>query len=243
MSPQEPENDRDDIPTPALSGFPEDAALTDAQKRQAIAAYHATVTFADYQVGLLLDALKELNLDDSTVVMLVSDHGFHLGEHGGSWRKHTQFEETTRVPLIVRTPDAPRGRSTQALVELVDLYPTLAELCGLPVPPDLEGISFCPLLKDPERAWKTAAFSEAKRGGAHGRTIRTASYRYTEWTPLDGEGDVQYELYNLDNDPHEFHNLALDPKHRPLREELASKLKAGWRAALPSSGILDPSPS
>ena len=133
--PHEPANDRDDIPVYALSGYPEDADHTDEQKRQAIAAYHATVTLMDHQVGLLMDTLTEMGLDDSTIVVFVSDHGFHLGEHGGLWRKHTQFEESTRVPLIVRLPGEQHpGASTMGMVELVDLYPTLADLCGLPQP-------------------------------------------------------------------------------------------------------------
>ena len=232
--PQEPANDRDDIPIFALSGYPDDADHTDDQKRQAIAAYHATVTLMDHQVGLLMETLTEMGLDDSTIVVFVSDHGFHLGEHGGLWRKHTQFEESTRVPLIVRIPDEQRpGTSTMGMVELVDLYPTLADLCGLPLPEGLEGVSFRPLLEDPDREWKSAIFSEAQRAGAHGRTIRTADYRYTEFTPLEGDGETLYELYDLHIDPKEYTNLAGNPEHQELQAKLAERLKAGPRAALP----------
>ncbi|MCZ6625999.1 MAG: sulfatase-like hydrolase/transferase, partial [Deltaproteobacteria bacterium] len=148
-----PEDDRADIPAAALTGYPDDKKHSDPQKRQAIAAYHATVTLVDNQVGLLLDALDELDLVESTIVVFVSDHGFHLGEHGGLWRKHTLFEESTRVPLIIRVPGLKPGTSTQGLVELVDLYPTLADLCERPPPDGLEGTSFRPLLEDPERRW------------------------------------------------------------------------------------------
>ena len=231
----------DDIPAPALSGYPDDAAHSEAQKRQAIAAYHATVTLIDHQVGLLMAVLGELDLEQSTIVVFVSDHGFHLGEHGGLWRKHTQFEESTRVPLIVRMPGTPGtrpGASTRGLVELVDLYPTLADLCGLPQPEGLQGTSFRPLLENPELEWKSAIFSEAQRNGAHGRSVRTARYRFTEWTPLEGGGEVEFELYDLEQDPKEYDNLAHVPGHRALRDRLAQHLHAGWQAALPGAELI-----
>ena len=136
------------------------------------------------------------------------------------------------MPLIVRAPGVRGGATTEALVELVDLYPTLADLAGLPPPDGLEGTSFRPVLEDPARPWKSAAFSEARRE-AHGSSIRTARYRYTEWAPLSGDGLVERELYDLETDPYEFDNLAADPRHRALRDHLADRLAAGWRAALP----------
>ena len=228
-----PANDRDDIPAPALGGYPEDPDHTEEQKRQAIASYHATVTLIDVQVGLLMDALVELGLDQSTIVVFFSDHGFHLGEHGGLWRKHTQFEESTRVPLIVRVPGGISGSATGALVELVDLYPTLVDLCGLPAPDALEGTSFRPVLEDPGIQWKSAIFSEARRNGAHGRSVRTASHRYTEWIPMDGVGDPEYELYDLESDPKEYRNLAGFAETAEIQSRLAAKLQAGWKGALP----------
>lgn len=237
--PNEPADDRDDIPVPAIVGYPDDALLTDDQQRQAIAAYHATVTLIDHQVGLLLDALSELGLEESTIVVFVSDHGFHLGEHGGMWRKQSQFEESTRVPLIVRAPGFAGGATTAGLVELVDLYPTLADLCGLPAPVGLEGTSFRPLLENPARDWKSAIFSRSDRftrpDRQHftaGLSVRTARYRYTEWTPVEG-GEVEMELYDLETDPREFENLSKDPAHAALRDDLARALEAGWKAALP----------
>lgn len=231
--PDEPADDTADIPAPALGNYPEDKDHSEEQVRQAIAAYHATITLMDVQVGLLMEALAELELASSTIVVFVSDHGFHLGEHGGLWRKHTQFEESTRVPLIVRIPGGVSGRTTSALVELVDLYPTLADLCGLPSPEGMEGISFRPVLEDPDVPWKSAIFSEAQRRGAHGRSVRTARYRFTEWTPLEGDGEPQFELYDLDSDPKEYDNLAGDPEHQPTMDRLAAVLRNGWKAALP----------
>ncbi len=229
-----PADDRRDIPPPALSGYPEDGDHTAKQKRQAIAAYHATVTLVDVQVGLLMEALAELGLDGTTIVVFFSDHGFHLDEHGGLWRKHTQFEESTRVPLIVRAPGGLSGVATDALVELVDLYPTLADLCGLPIPEGLEGTSFRPVLEDPEIPWKPAVFSELQRSRWHGRSIRTASHRYTEWSPLEGDDEALLEMYDLENDPREFTNIAMMAEHAELRLELAGALKNGWRGALPA---------
>ena len=236
--PIEPEDDRADIPAPALGGYPEDPDHSDDQKRQAIAAYHATVTLIDVQVGLLLDALTELELNESTIVVFVSDHGFHLGEHGGQWRKHTQFEESTRVPLIVRLPSGKAGARTDALVELVDLYPTLADLCGLPIPDELEGTSFRPVIDNPETEWKSAIFSEVQRNRAHGRSVRTARYRFTEWKPLEGDGSKEFELYDLERDPKEYTNLAELPENREIRDRLAGMLEAGWKAALPPADLL-----
>jgi uncharacterized sulfatase len=228
--PAAPVDDRADIPPPALTGYPDDAAHTDDQVRQAIAAYHATVSLVDAQVGLLLDALRELGLEDDTIVVFTSDHGFHLGEHGGLWRKTTLFEEATRVPLIVAGPGVRAGAFTSALVELVDVYPSLAELCGLPVPGHLEGTSFVPLLSAPDLPWKSAAFSEVVRADVHGRSMRTARYRYSEWTSGDR---IAVELYDTESDPREFHNLADSRAHDGVRTDLAGKLAAGWRAALP----------
>ena len=114
---------------------------------------------------------------------------FHLNEHGGLWRKSTQFEESTRVPLIVRLPKGQfAGQVAGGFVELVDLYPTLIDLAGLPSPAHaLEGTSFKPLLEDPDREWKSAAFSEYKREGYHGRTLREKRYRYTRMDAVTGD--------------------------------------------------------
>ena len=234
--PKTPPGDTEDIPDPAFRIATDDASHTDRQKKQAIAAYHAMVTMTDSYVGQLLNALELLELDNSTIVVFTSDHGFHLNEHGGLWRKSTQFEESTRVPLIVRLPDGRNaGQVAAGLVELVDLYPTLIDLARLPNPAHaLEGTSFKPLLEDPGRDWKSAAFSEYKREGFHGRTLREKRYRYTEWTPLPGtDGETMRELYDLEEDPFEYDNLAANAAHDTLVAELSRRLEAGWQAALP----------
>lgn len=233
--PSTPADDTADIPAPASQVNQDDAGHSERQRKQAIAAYHAMVTMTDSYVGQLMQGLEALDLVDSTIVVVTSDHGFQLNEHGGLWRKTVQFEESTRVPLIVRLPDGGNaGEVAAGLVELVDLYPTLANLCDLPDPAHaLEGTSFVPLLDNPSRVWKSAVFSESKREGYHGRSLRTQRYRYTQWTPLSGDGPVLAELYDLDNDPMEFENLAGETAQAGTISELDQRLMAGWRDALP----------
>ncbi|HEV3120771.1 MAG TPA: sulfatase, partial [Isosphaeraceae bacterium] len=215
-----PANDRDDIPAVALTRTASDDDLTDAERRECIAAYHACTSFTDAQVGLLLDALDRLKLWDNTVVVLFGDHGFHLGEHGGLWRKMTVFEEAARVPLIVAAPGKVSKAVCPRLVELVDLYPTLVDLCGLAKPEELEGTSFVPLLQDPNIPWKWAAFTIVYHGNKLGRSVRTERYRYTEW-----DGGAATELYDHELDPHEYNNLARDPGRAELIAELRQLLR------------------
>ena len=238
--PPQREGDTIDIPEPASEVSEFDSRLSEAQQKQAIAAYHATVTMTDKYVGELMQALEDLGLAESTIVVFTSDHGFQLNEHGGLWRKSVQFDESIRVPLIVRLPDGSNaGTAATGLVELVDLYPTLAELVDLPKPAhNLEGLSFVPLLENPTRQWKSAAFSQSRREGHDGLTIRTDRYRYTQWSPLEGAGATMQELYDLQQDPMEFNNLADEPEHAGRVAELSQRLAQGWQAALPE-GLAD----
>lgn len=224
----EPANDRDDIPRIALANSPLERPglfesgrvqeLDALSRRRAIAAHNATVSFVDAQVGVVLDALDRLKLWDTTVVALLGDHGYNLDEHGGLWRKDTLFEEALRTPLIVAAPGlAQPGRAASGLVELVDLYPTLVDLAGLRPPPGLGGVSLRPLLDDPERAWRSAAFSfRAASPPRFARSIRTRRYRFTEWP------DGSRELFDLKADPGERVNVAAgNPKLvAELRERL-----------------------
>ena len=244
-------SDRSDSPAPSTLVLEDDAAHSELQKKQAIAAYHAMVTMADHHVGRMLKGLEDLGLADSTIVVFTSDHGFQLNEHGGLWRKQFQFDESIRVPLIVRLPvGRGAGSVSEGIVELVDLYPTLIDLASLPDPAhDLEGSSFVPLLDAPDSPWKSAAFSQSRRmvgsgstnsplineEGYDGQTIRTARYRYTQWTPLDGERDILVELYDLTQDPMEYNNLKDDPTHADLVAELSARLATGWPGELPPS--------
>ena len=223
--------DRDDIPAPAITGKQPDYGMNPAQCREALQGYYASVSFMDEQVGRLLDALQRLGLADNTIVIFVSDHGYHLGEHQ-LWQKQTLFEESARVPLVVATPGLKtNGKVCPRLVELVDLYPSLADLCALPTPKDLEGVSFRRLLAAPDLAWKKAAFTEVSRGKIIGKSLRTERWRYTEWH--EKKGAVGMELYDHSTDPREFTNLARDRKYAATVAELKSLLEKGWKGSLP----------
>ncbi len=212
---------------------PKKGPLSDEMALDLIHGYYACCSYIDAQIGRLLDELDRLGLADETVVVLWGDHGWQLGEHG-LWCKHTNFEIAARVPLIFSAPGQKRrGVKTEALSEFVDIYPTLCELCGLPLPEGLEGTSVEPLLDDPDRPWKTAAFSQYPRGKAMGYSIRTDRYRYTEWQPRDGGEPVARELYDHQEDPQENVNLAGRAEHKELVKGLSRQLRAGWRAALP----------
>ena len=206
--------------------------------------YYACVSFLDAQVGLVLRALDELGLGDQTVVILWGDHGWKLGEHG-QWCKHTNYENDARAPLLIRVPGMKAaGRHSIALVEFVDIYPTLCELCDVPLPPHLEGTSFAPLLTDPERPWKEAAFSQYPRAAGKkslmGYALRTDHHRFVEWLPRNvpvadaPEGVV--ELYDHRVDPAENRNVADDPAHADVIRRLRTLLRQGWRAAAVGAG-------
>lgn len=203
---------------------------TSRETREAIAAYYACVTFLDTQLGIVLDAVQQSGLADNTVVIFFSDHGFHLGEHG-HWSKYTLFEQSTRVPLIIRVPGVtPEGGAVcDGIVELVDVVPTLGELAGIEVPAGVEGISLVPLLEKPEQAWKLGALTVFGRNGEH-NSIRTKRYRYTEW---QYKGELIKELYDLQNDPWETVNVADRENVSDQQQQLAGLLKGGWKALLP----------
>jgi iduronate 2-sulfatase len=242
--PENPPDDRRTKPAAALTVFPPDYGMDASLKRTVTQAYYASVSFMDAQFGVVLDELDRLGLTDRTVVVFISDHGYHLGEHG-LWQKMTVFEEAARVPMIIAAPGMKAaGKSTARLAELVDIYPTLADLCGLPATKDLEGVSLQPLLDDPEKSWKKGAFTQVMHGvkggrydkprgggGTMGRSVRTERYRYTEWS----EGRHGVELYDHRADPHEWHNLADAPKSADVVRELKSLLHAGWKEARPES--------
>lgn len=205
--PDTPADDLNDIPPIALTHREDEKRMTESERKKAILAYHAATSFMDAQVGVLLDALDKKKLWDNTVVLLFGDHGWHLNEHLGLWRKMTVFEEAARAPLVIAAPGKKRGESCPRLVEWVDFYPTLADLCGLPKKAGLDGESVRPLLENPQRKWKKAAYTIVRHQGVIGRSVRTDRYRYTEW----GSPDVA-ELYDHEMDPKEYRNLAKDPK-------------------------------
>ena len=214
---------------------PKEGGLPDAMALNLIRGYRACVSFMDAQVGRVIDELERLGLRKNTLIVLWGDHGYHLGENG-VFTKMTNFELGTRVPLIVSTPSMKTaGRRTRALVELVDLYPTLAECCDLSQPKHLEGFSFVPLIEKSNQPWKKAAFSQYLRPGkapVMGRSIRTDRWRYTEWRDPK-QNLVGVELYDETNDPQENINFASSPDQAETLQSLSAQLKAGWKAALP----------
>ncbi len=229
-----------------LEGYtdiPKDGKIPPAKVQELRHGYYACVSFVDANVGRLLDRLDELALADNTVVCLWGDHGFHLGEQG-LWTKANNYELSTRVPLILSVPgQAYPGSKTNALVECVDVYPTLAEICGLTAPAGVEGISLKPLLAEPERSWKRAAFSQYPRsrtsnrhrghGDIMGYSVRTDRHRYVQWREWETRRVVARELYDYVKDPHEMHNIAEQPGQSDVVRRLAEVLEAGWPAAVP----------
>lgn len=204
---------------------------SDEEIKATIAAYYGCVTYLDTQLGLVLDELERSGLAENTIVLFFSDHGFHLGEHG-HWSKYTLFEQSTRVPMIVRVPGNPaNGSRCDEFVELVDLVPTLGELLAMNVPQNLEGTSFVPLLQRPKQPWKKAAFSVFGNQGQY-QSVRTKQYRYTEW---QHEGALIKELYDMNRDPWETVNLADQTHVGPQQSELAQLLHQGWTAAVPTN--------
>jgi iduronate 2-sulfatase len=217
----------------AYSDIPKKGDLDEAKTRQLIHGYRACVSFVDRQIGRLLDALDDLGLADDTVVILWGDHGWKLGEYG-DWCKHTNFELDTHVPMLLRAPGAKAGRVCPALTEYVDIYPTLAEACGLPVPAHCEGTSMVPLLADPDRPWKVAAFSQYPRGGnIMGYSLRSGKWRYTEWRHRKSDKVLERELYDHSDGPVAEANLVDKPAHADVVERLARIMKDGWKGARP----------
>ena len=228
------EGDRRDIPTAAFAhncpipnyNLPEPVLL------QATQAYYACVSFIDAQVGRLLDALDANELAENTIVVFWSDHGYHLGEHGGVWQKRTLFEQCARTPLIIRWPDAEgNGTASPRITEFVDIYPTLTSLAGIESPDNLAGRDLSPLLQNPIAQWDGVAVTQVLRPAddrlktqVMGCSIRTDRWRYTEWA----EGTEGVELYDHHTDPMEFNNLAINPDAAATK--VMAKLKPKLRS-------------
>ena len=231
-------NDRDDIPLAALHDRPKQRDLTITQRKEIIQAYYASISLMDEQLGRVLDALDRLELTDNTVVVFISDHGYHLGQHG-LWQKSDLFEGSCRVPMIIADPDAKHGVATNSIAELVDLYPTLADLCGVTAPSHVKGISLAPTLSNPTKTVRELALSVTVSRGASmhpelprkkrimGYSIRTPRYRYTEW----GGGQFGRELYDYETDPNELANRIDDPNYSENRSRLDAQLQAAKREA------------
>jgi arylsulfatase A-like enzyme len=209
----------------AYHDIPRSGYISEEKARILKHGYYACVSYTDAQIGRILMALEEQGLDDNTLVILWGDHGWKLGEHN-MWCKHTNFELDTRAPLICYSPGQKiKGEQCNALIEFIDIYPTLCELADLPYPAHLQGKSFAPLMDNPNMDWKEAAFSQyPRRDEIMGYSMRTNRYRLNCWYDSIGEV-IATELYDHLVDPGENINIADDPSIKPLVKELQDKLK------------------
>jgi iduronate 2-sulfatase len=204
--------------------IPNKGPLSKKQAKELIHGYYASVSFSDAMIGKVLDELKNLGLDKNTIIVLWGDHGWNLGEHGW-WCKHTNYETSTRTVMLASAPGMKKNISTEALVELIDLYPSLCELANINAPAYLEGTSFVPLMKNPKQPWKKAVFSMFGRA----RTIRTQDYRL-----IEHKKSGAIELFDLKIDPGETRNVAKKPPYKKIKNKLLEQLNAGWKAAIPT---------
>jgi arylsulfatase A-like enzyme len=202
----------------SYSGIPKEGPVPDTTALKLIHGYYACVSYVDAQIGRLLNALEDLGLAEETIVVLWGDHGWFLGEHG-FWSKHSNFERAAHAPLIIRVPGKEPGRTTEGLVEFVDIYPTLCELAGISLPFHLQGRSFVPLLKDPDRSWKEAVYYRR-----NGETILTPTHAYTEWINFETGKVTARMLYDHRNDPDENTNVSERTENRQLIMNLHEKL-------------------
>ncbi len=221
-------------------GIPE-GSIPDDLARQLKHGYYASISYMDAQVGKVLDELDRLDLRKNTIVILWGDHGWKLGEHD-AWCKHSNSENDTNTALLLSVPGTKHaGAKSNSIVEFVDIYPTLADLAGLPLPSHLEGVSFRPVLDDPKRTWKSAAFSQYPRPGSKssngalmGYSMRTERYRFTVWVARDDHSKIDaIELYDHHLDPQENTNLAKAPGNAELVEKLLVQWRKGWQGAKP----------
>lgn len=203
--------------------------FSDDLNKRLLHGYAACVSYTDANVGRVLDALEESGEADNTIVVFWGDHGWKLGDHH-SWCKHTNFEVDTRVPLIMRVPGKATGATTDSLVELIDLYPTLCDLAGLEIPSHVQGKSFLSLLGDPSQPNRTSAYSSYPHGKKIGHSIRMGDFRYTEWYDKEGGDPEAAVLTDLESDPGEVTNIiknsdSLAEVREELRKRIASALK------------------
>lgn len=242
--------DQLDIPAAGLASYKkEQDKLTDDLRRQCLQAYFSSISFMDTQVGRVLDAIDRLGLSENTIIVFTSDHGYHLGEHG-LWQKQSLFEESSRVPLLLVAPGVAKGGAVaKTPISHVDLFPTLAELCGVKAPENLQGQSLVPILRDQQAAGRGWAMTQVVRGGNFqrqgaspavgdkgnryfGYSLRTSRWRYTEW----GGGEHGRELYDHEADAKELTNLADKPEFKQTVTELAAQLAVAVKRTFPPDG-------
>jgi iduronate 2-sulfatase len=220
------------------NGIPAEGLLTEADSRNMIHGYYACVSFIDAQVGRLTSKLKELDLYENTIIILWGDHGWKLGEYG-DWCKHTNYELDTRIPVIVKMPqnNGQKGWKSDAIIETVDIYPTLCDLAGLEMPDHLQGSSFKKVLESKSAEWDEVAFSQYPRSSRiHGQpaelmgySMRTPQYRITRWIDRDTGETMETEIYDHRGADLEMINLAAREEHRDLLQRLNKELEAQYQ--------------
>lgn len=212
----------------AYQGIPKEGFLSDELTMELRHGYAAGVSYSDAQVGKVMAELERLGLREDTIVVLWGDHGYKLGEHG-QWCKHTDFELDTRVPFIVSAPGFVQGKRSNSLVEIIDIFPTLAKLTGGEVPDILDGRSLEPVLSDPEAPFRPYALSEYRRGKKVGYSMRNDRWRYTEWIDTVSKKIVASELYDHKDTQLSLKNLIGNPEYKELIEKLSKQLDSKGR--------------
>jgi len=214
----------------SYNGIPAEGDLDEATQRTLIHGYYACIAYIDAQIGTILDELEAQGLADNTIVVLWGDHGFHLGDHG-LWCKHTNFENATRVPLIISAPNSPKNQQSTMPVELTDLFPTLCELAGIETPANLDGVSLAPTVLKQQNDIRDFAVSQYPRPKHMGYTLRTERFRYVAWYQNQGDeaadghtAPASTELYDYKLDPNETRNLANEPAYAQVSADLSAKL-------------------
>jgi iduronate 2-sulfatase len=223
--------------------------LSEEKQRELLHGYYACISYTDAQIGKLLAALKQTGLDKNTIIVLWGDHGWHLGDHS-LWCKHSNFEQVTKTPLIIKAPGITKGKKFNGLTEFVDIFPTVCQLAGLPVNNKLDGKSLLPALKNNSAKGKEYAISQYPRGAGDGPkevmgySLRSKQYRYTEWVKgfttnkIFNEKDVQAtELYDYVNDPLETKNIAAEPAMQKVVLELKKQLRNFYQQQLSTTAI------
>lgn len=196
--------------------------LNDDFKRELIHGYLAATSYVDAQIGRLIKGLEKNNLLENTVIVIFGDHGYQLGEHGMWSNKHTNYETSARVTLIVKSPEAKaKGQHTSSIVQFTDLYPTLADIVGLPKPAQGDGKSFKPLLDQPSKKFNQYAFSQYLKGGYRGHSVTDGRYRLVQWKK---GAETVYELYDHSVDPNENKNVAQDPRSQKVVLALSAQI-------------------
>jgi iduronate 2-sulfatase len=217
----------------AYKDIPAEGQVSDEIALNLRRAYYACVSFVDTQIGRLINALKENGMDKNTIVILTSDHGWKIGEHA-MWCKHTNYEIDARVPLIIKTPENQTGRIEQSFTELIDVYPTICNLAGIPTPDDCEGKDLSAWLKNANTAPHPYAISQYKRsrktgGDVIGYSVKNTGFRYTEWINSETKKVVASELYNHNLDPDENTNVVENPEYKSNIEELSKIIHASLK--------------